>query len=42
MQEWNNNKSQENPQQAAQYQGKHISFNHNPVLQKQSEDIRVV
>lgn len=42
MQEWNINKSQANPKQVAQYQGKHISFNHNPVLQKQSEDIGVV
>lgn len=42
MQEWNINKSQENPKQAAQYQGKHISFNHNPALQKQCEDIGVV
>lgn len=42
MQEWNINKSQANPKQAVQYQGKHISFNHNPVLQKQSEDIGVV
>lgn len=42
MQEWNINKSQANPKQAVQYQGKLISFNHNPILQKQSEDIGVV
>lgn len=42
MQEWIINKSQANPKQAVQYQGKLISFNHNPVLQKQSEDIGVV
>lgn len=39
MQERNINKSQANPKQ---YQGLHVSFSYNLVLQKQAEDIGVV